>query len=96
MTLSFDERAKEWDTPQKIERAKKVAEFMKQKLTFKEGMTGFEYGCGTGLLSFFLLSQFKQITLAVIPENSPLIGQKESSMKIAQNRGYVKWGKRQS
>jgi len=25
--------------------------------------------------------------IAVIPENSPLIGQKESSMKIAQNMG---------
>ncbi len=64
MTLSFDERAKDWDTPQNIETTQGIAEFIKKNLTFKKGMTGFEYGCGTGLLSFCLLPQFKQITLA--------------------------------
>ena len=35
-------------------------------------------------------------TSELIPENSPLIRQKGNSIKIARNRGDVKWGKRQS
>ncbi|MBF0277150.1 MAG: class I SAM-dependent methyltransferase [SAR324 cluster bacterium] len=64
MKARFDERAKDWDTPLKMIRANKIAEFMKKKLTFKGSLKGLEYGCGTGLLSFALLSQFQQITLA--------------------------------
>ena len=61
----FDERAKEWDSdPVKVERAKVVAQAIREKLPLKSGMTALEYGCGTGLLSFALQDAFASITLA--------------------------------
>jgi predicted TPR repeat methyltransferase len=63
--MSFDEKAKVWDNdPKKVERAKilakKIAEFAKGKNLKK----AFEFGCGTGLLSFCLKDSFTEITLA--------------------------------
>jgi len=61
----FDERAKEWDSdPVKLERAKVVAQTIRERLPLKNGMTALEYGCGTGLLSFALQDAFASITLA--------------------------------
>jgi ubiquinone/menaquinone biosynthesis C-methylase UbiE len=63
--ISFDERAKDWDSdPAKVERAREVADAIRATVTLQPGMTAFEYGCGTGLLSFALHSEFKSITLA--------------------------------
>jgi ubiquinone/menaquinone biosynthesis C-methylase UbiE len=64
MNASFDERAKTWDTPQKAQRAQAVADSIKRHLELTTDMTGFEYGCGTGLLSFCLSEDLRHITLA--------------------------------
>jgi ubiquinone/menaquinone biosynthesis C-methylase UbiE len=62
---NFDERAKDWDSdPKKVERARAVAEAIRSVLDIRPGMTALEYGCGTGLLSFFLKDVFASITLA--------------------------------
>ncbi len=62
---SFDERAKDWDAdPAKVARARVVADAIRATGTLKPGMTALEYGCGTGLLSFALQSDFESITLA--------------------------------
>ncbi len=61
----FDVRAKDWDSdPMKVERAQAVAETIRAALEIRPGMTALEYGCGTGLLSFFLRDDFASITLA--------------------------------
>lgn len=61
----FDSRAKDWDSdPLKVERARVVAEAIRAALDLRPGMTALEYGCGTGLLSFFLRDDFASITLA--------------------------------
>ena len=61
----FDERAKDWDTdPAKVDRARAVADAIRRALDIRPGMTALEYGCGTGLLSFFLQSDFASIILA--------------------------------
>ena len=61
----FDERAKDWDSdPMKVERAHAVADAIRAALPLRPDMTAFEYGCGTGLLSFFLKDDFSSITLA--------------------------------
>ena len=61
----FDERAKDWDTdPAKVDRARAVADAIRRALDIRPGMTALEYGCGTGLLSFFLQDDFASITLA--------------------------------
>jgi len=62
---NFDERAKDWDAkPMRVERAHAVAEAIRLAVDIHPGMTALEYGCGTGLLSFFLQDDFESITLA--------------------------------
>jgi 2-polyprenyl-3-methyl-5-hydroxy-6-metoxy-1,4-benzoquinol methylase len=60
----FDLKAKEWDKNfQNIERAKAIAEAIRKMIPLSGEINGFEYGCGTGLLSFNLADSFKNITL---------------------------------
>jgi ubiquinone/menaquinone biosynthesis C-methylase UbiE len=62
---NFDERAKDWDSdPKKVERARMVADAIRQAVSLSTEMKALEYGCGTGLLSFALQSDLGQITLA--------------------------------
>lgn len=62
---NFDERAKDWDSdPQKVERARAVAEAIRNAIPLSTDMKALEYGCGTGLLSFALQEDLGQITLA--------------------------------
>ena len=62
---NFDERAKDWDSdPAKVDRARAVADAIRVAVDIRPGMTALEYGCGTGLLSFFLQDDFASITLA--------------------------------
>ncbi len=62
---NFDERAKDWDSdPKKVERARVVAEEIRKAIPLSREMKAFEYGCGTGLLSFALKEYLGQITLA--------------------------------
>ena len=61
----FDEQAKDWDAdPMKVERARMVADAIRKIIPLTRDMSAFEYGCGTGLLSFALQSNLGQITLA--------------------------------
>jgi len=63
--VSFDEKAALWDTdPVKNHRAQSVAEGIRAAVALKPEMSGFEYGCGTGLLSFALQPYLRHITLA--------------------------------
>ncbi len=62
---NFDERAKDWDSdPKKVERARVVADAIRNAIPLSTDMNALEYGCGTGLLSFALQSNLGQITLA--------------------------------
>jgi 2-polyprenyl-3-methyl-5-hydroxy-6-metoxy-1,4-benzoquinol methylase len=63
--MYFDEQALNWDNdPIKVERAmlfaKEILDFVKPD----KSLNAFEFGCGTGLLSFQLKDSFKTITLA--------------------------------
>jgi len=76
--MNFDNEARDWDKdPEKIERArifaKEIVDFLKPDKT----MNAFEFGCGTGLLSFQLKDYFKTITLA---DNS------EGMIKVLQEK----------
>jgi ubiquinone/menaquinone biosynthesis C-methylase UbiE len=62
---NFDARAKDWDSdPKKVDRARTVANAIRVAVDIRPGMSALEYGCGTGLLSFFLQNEFASITLA--------------------------------
>ncbi len=61
----FGRRAASWDNdPMKTARARAVAEAIRAHLPDLSSMSGFEYGCGTGLLSFALQSSLREIVLA--------------------------------
>lgn len=60
----FDEEAKDWDTPESQERARIIAKAIRSNLQLSVNMTAFEYGCGTGQLTFELRDQIGPVTLA--------------------------------
>jgi len=60
----FDQKARDWDTPSKMERARTIADAIRSKISLSKDMSAFEYGCGTGLLSFELKDDLGPITLA--------------------------------
>jgi SAM-dependent methyltransferase len=61
----FDAKAKCWDSdPAKVERARIVANAIREEIKNSREFTAFEYGCGTGLVSFFLQPFLKKIVLA--------------------------------
>lgn len=63
--MSFDDKAKTWDKDQsKIERAHLLAQKISHLSKEKGLKTALEFGCGTGLVSFFLKNEFDEITLA--------------------------------
>lgn len=62
---NFDERAKDWDSdPDKVQRARVVADAIRNVIPLSREMKALEYGCGTGLLSFELQPELGEITLA--------------------------------
>ncbi len=63
--MNFDEKAREWDrNPLRVERARAVAEALRQQIPLHRQMKALEYGCGTGLLSFELRADLGEILLA--------------------------------
>jgi len=61
----FDAKAGTWDEdPQKVARAKSVAQAIRRAVPLHVEMRALEYGCGTGLLSFALGPYLGPITLA--------------------------------
>lgn len=60
----FDKKAKDWDTPENKKRSRAIAKSIKSNVSLSTEMSAFEYGCGTGLLSFALRSELGAITLA--------------------------------
>lgn len=60
----FDSKAKTWDSSEKAERAKLVAELILKKSADLKLDSAFEYGCGTGLVSISLQDKIANITLA--------------------------------
>jgi 2-polyprenyl-3-methyl-5-hydroxy-6-metoxy-1,4-benzoquinol methylase len=63
----FDERAKDWDAdPEKVERARVVAEAIRTRVPLPPGTRLLDYGCGTGLLGFALQPYLAAVSLADI------------------------------
>lgn len=61
---TFDEKASTWDSnPVNWERAEAIAGKIRQKIALTPQMVAMEYGAGTGILSFILKEDVKEITL---------------------------------
>lgn len=61
--MYFDNTAKEWDTPRRIERAKIISKEISRSLDNIKIKSAMEFGCGTGLISFNLVDKIKNLTL---------------------------------
>ncbi|MGM0508055.1 MAG: class I SAM-dependent DNA methyltransferase [Fusobacteriota bacterium] len=61
--MSFDKKAKNWDTEKRKERVSKITKKMKKYINLKSTNSAMEFGCGTGLISFNLKDIFDEITL---------------------------------
>ncbi len=61
----FDVKAKTWDLdPVKSERAKAVADAIRIECALSASAHAFEFGCGTGLVSFFMQPYLSRIIMA--------------------------------
>lgn len=61
--MSFSEKASSWDTPQRIERAKLVADEIRKTADPRPEWNALEFGCGTGLVGFNLAGELHSITM---------------------------------
>lgn len=68
--MKFDDVAKDWDNSERTERAKLVAneimnvlEGRSRNIADNQLPAGMEFGCGTGLVSFFMKDYFEHIQL---------------------------------
>jgi ubiquinone/menaquinone biosynthesis C-methylase UbiE len=60
---TFDERAKEWDTPDRIDRAAEVAAVIGQAMPMSDTERAIEVGAGTGLLGLQFASKLGELVL---------------------------------
>lgn len=61
----FDEKARTWDAdPERVTRARVVADAIRERLPLDENTRVLDYGCGTGLLGFALLPHVGHVTFA--------------------------------
>ena len=86
----FDVKAKNWDTPSKIERAQSIADAIRSKVSLSKEMSAFEYGCGTGLLSFALCQDLGPITLADSSDGMLEVVREKLDSENAENMYPVK------
>lgn len=61
--MNFDDVAREWDNEKRIKRAKIIADKIKTTVSVGKEKSAMEFGCGTGLISFNLYDELKNITL---------------------------------
>jgi len=89
--INFDERAKTWDDdPARIARAEAVAQGIRNAVSLTKHMTSFEYGCGTGLLSFALQPFLKHLTLADSSSGMLAVLQQKIAAQKADNIAFMK------
>ena len=61
---TFDERARDWDTPERRQRAQDVAEAIRTSLPLQSTMRLIDIGAGTGLLGLALAGDVGEVVLA--------------------------------
>jgi 2-polyprenyl-3-methyl-5-hydroxy-6-metoxy-1,4-benzoquinol methylase len=82
----FDEVAATWDeNPQKIERARIIADQIRRHLPLNRKMKALEFGCGTGLLGFALREDLNHITLVDVSPEMVAVLQKKIAASGVRN-----------
>lgn len=60
----FDDKAAEWDSPEHLERARDLADSIRQHIPLTAGMHAIDIGAGTGLLGLELLADIDSVVLS--------------------------------
>lgn len=82
----FDVVARTWDAdPQKVERARRVADAIAKRLPALSRMSVFEYGSGTGLLGFELQPHVASLTMADSSREMTAVAREKILAKGASN-----------
>lgn len=61
---TFDERAPDWDTPERRERARAAAQVIRENVPLARSMRAIDVGAGTGLLGLELATDVGEMVLA--------------------------------
>lgn len=77
--MYFDNIAKEWDNPRRINRAKIISKEISCSLDNVKIKSAMEFGCGTGLISFNLVDKIENLTLIDNSEEMIQIVNKKAS-----------------
>jgi ubiquinone/menaquinone biosynthesis C-methylase UbiE len=81
---SFDERAKDWDTPEHIERSIAVAEAVRAVVPIRAGGRAIELGAGTGLLGLLFAGDVAELVLT-----DPSAGMLDVADEKIQRAGFA-------
>src|SRR4051812_22073974 len=85
---SFDERAADWDTPDKIERAVALASLIRSSIAIPPTARAVELGAGTGLLGLALRDTLPQ-GFAELVLTDPSAGMLEVAAGKIERRGLT-------
>lgn len=87
----FDKAALTWDEkPLRVELAKNIAKGIVENIPIKSDMKVLDFGCGTGLLSFFILPYVKEVV--GVDNSSKMVevfNKKAEDNNIQNARAYV-------
>jgi ubiquinone/menaquinone biosynthesis C-methylase UbiE len=84
---TFDERAAEWDTPERIARAEEAADAFVRAVEVSEGTRAIELGAGTGLLGLAIRDRVGSGRLAELLLTDPSPGMLEvAAAKVRDGR----------
>jgi ubiquinone/menaquinone biosynthesis C-methylase UbiE len=61
---TFDEKAQDWDTPERRERASAIADIIREQVPLSRSMRAIDIGAGTGLLGLALAADVGSMVLA--------------------------------
>jgi ubiquinone/menaquinone biosynthesis C-methylase UbiE len=80
----FDERAADWDTPERVQRAHILADAIRRQVPLTSTMRAIDIGAGTGLLGLELLADLGSVTLT-----DPSEGMIEAARSRIEAEGLV-------
>jgi ubiquinone/menaquinone biosynthesis C-methylase UbiE len=86
---TFDERAAEWDTPERVARAEEAADAFVRELTIPDGSRAIELGAGTGLLGLAIRDRVGPARLAHLVLSDPSTGMLEIAASKIRERGLT-------
>jgi ubiquinone/menaquinone biosynthesis C-methylase UbiE len=88
---TFDERAREWDTPERRTRAEAVAESIRANVTLSPAMRVVDVGAGTGLLGLTLAGDVGEMVLAEPSEGMLEVARKKLAADGPSNARAVRF-----